>query len=189
LPKKTIDAILKSDNDFLIAVKENQKTLYKQIQATTANVKAFESFTSTTKQKGRIEHREVSLWRDCSLIPNKWNGVKSVLCLRSYGERSGKPYEEYHYYISSFGKTGAEKFAEYIRLHWQIENNLHRELDVVFQEDTTKEPSNDVRIKFAVFRRICMNIYRKNGFKKMKPAVESHINCINEIIELIRFRT
>jgi predicted transposase YbfD/YdcC len=109
--------------------------------------------------------------------------------LRSYGMRKGNPYEEHHYYISSLGKTSAEKFAEYIRLHWQIENNLHRVLDVVFQEDTTKEPSNDVHKKFAIFRKISMNIYRMNGYNKMKYAVESHINRIDEIIKLIRFRT
>jgi predicted transposase YbfD/YdcC len=163
--------------------------LYKQIKATIAQVPASKTFSKTTKQKGRIENREVSLWHNCSRLPKTWNGIKSIVYVRNYGKRSGKPYEEEHYYISSLGKTSPEKFGEYIRLHWQIENNLHRELDVVFREDTIKEPSNDVHKKFAVLRRIAINIFRKNGLHKIKPAVESHINCIDEIIKLIKLRT
>lgn len=173
----------------MIAVKGNQKTLLDRIQQTIQEIPATESYTGYEKIKGRREHRNVSLWEDCSRIPVGWHGIKRIIYLHSYGERNGKAYEEHHYYISSLEQSTAERFAFYIRQHWQIENNLHRALDVVFQEDTTKNSSNDVHKKFALLRRIAMNIFRINGFTGLKYTVESFINRINELFQLIKIRT
>lgn len=173
----------------MIAVKGNQPTLLRSIKATIADRVAIDSRESCKKTKGRTEHRDVRIWGDCSLLPEGWSGIKSIVHCRSYGERSGKLYDEDHYYISSLEKSTAEKFAGYIRSHWQAENNLHRVIDVVFQEDTTKQPSNDIYKKFAILRRIGINIYRINGFKGLKHTVASFINRIPELFELIKIRT
>lgn len=64
-----------------------------------------------------------------------WVGLQSLICLERIGIRQGKPYQRTNFYVSSL-TTSATKFAQGIRLHWEIENRLHWVKDVIFGEDT-----------------------------------------------------
>ena len=45
-----------------------------------------------------------------------------------------------------------------IRKHWRIENNLHRQLDVNFEEDKSIANTGYAAENLAIFRRLALNI-------------------------------
>ena len=67
-------------------------------------------------------------------------GVNSVACLANTKKyiKSGKTTVEKHYYIISL-PLDSERITETIRRHWSIENNLHWQLDVSFNEDSQRK--------------------------------------------------
>lgn len=90
------------------------------------------------------------------------------------GERllPGKsPTIEKRYYISSL-PAHALKVAEAIRKHWRIENNLHRQLDVNFDEDASRVNTGHAGENLAIFRKLALNILGsgKKLLKRRKRA-------------------
>ncbi|MBB1344444.1 ISAs1 family transposase, partial [Pseudoalteromonas sp. SR45-6] len=62
----------------------------------------------------------------------------------------------YRYYISS-AYLSAEELARSARQHWQIENGLHRRLDVGFKEDDCRIRREGAAPVFAGLRHIAFN--------------------------------
>ncbi len=52
-----------------------------------------------------------------------------------------------------------------IRNHWKIENNLHWQLDVSFNEDETKMKKNQV-LNLAILRKMAMQVLKAFTYKK-----------------------
>ena len=70
---------------------------------------------------------------------SRWSGLKAIGVAISDTQRDGKNVSEIRYYIlSKF--IAASRFADAVRSHWGIENSLHWQLDVTFQEDQWPYP-------------------------------------------------
>lgn len=95
----------------------------------------------------------------------KWKGVNSVVCLTNTKKyiKSGKTTVERYYYISSL-PLDAERITETIRSHWSIENNLHWQLDVSFNEDNQKKKKNAAQ-NFSLLNKIAMTQLKNNKRK------------------------
>lgn len=78
--------------------------------------------------------RVVRVYRCCGQFDAEWTGLRAAICLEQTGTRSGKPYHQRRWFMSSL-ITSAGGFAQLIRNHWQIENPLHWVKDVVLHED------------------------------------------------------
>ncbi|WP_411354729.1 ISAs1 family transposase [Xenorhabdus khoisanae] len=79
-------------------------------------------------------------------------------------EKGQSPSLEYHYYISSAPLT-EENFAQAVRRHWRIENNLHWVLDATFHEDDCQIYRENAAENIAILRRIALNILKQEGSK------------------------
>jgi predicted transposase YbfD/YdcC len=66
---------------------------------------------------------------------------------------------EARYYILSVLLT-AEEFAEAVRGHWSIENNLHWQLDVSFREDECRVRTDPAPANLSVIRRFALGLLR-----------------------------
>jgi predicted transposase YbfD/YdcC len=96
--------------------------------------------SGSEKDHGRIERREIRVSTaidDWLTGRASWKGLKCIIRCRGYRWEKGKETVFDRYYISSLDAT-AEEIGRCIRAHWEIENNLHWVLDVIFHEDKSQ---------------------------------------------------
>ena len=93
--------------------------------------------------------------------------------------------EETAYYISSLF-ADAHGMNEGIRRHWGIENKLHYVKNVTFKEDASKITAGFAAENNSLIRNIAINIFRKNGYKRIKQAtrlLSSDVRKLKKLIE------
>ena len=94
--------IIKQGADYILAVKDNQKNLHKELQDMFSLVKS-ENSETLEKNNGRIETRKCSILTDLKKMNNteNWDGLKSIVRIESTREIiNGRKSEETRYYIS-----------------------------------------------------------------------------------------
>ncbi len=70
------------------------------------------------------------------------------------------------YYILSRYLSG-KRFAEAVRGHWGVENNLHWQLDVTFGEDQCRIRKGNADTNFSTLRRTALSLLKKNKTEKV----------------------
>jgi predicted transposase YbfD/YdcC len=155
--------------DYLIGLKGNQGNFHAEAknffdQARDAgyeDVDVERYLPSPEKGHSRIEQRSICVCSALDWLPQAqtWPGLKSIIEVLSEREVTGKKTSEIRYYFSSRRAT-AKEFAEWIRGHWSIENQLHWVLDVIFKEDVAQAKSGFIAENMAFFRRLSMNIIK-----------------------------
>ena len=100
----------------------------------------------------------------------KFKGIKSVVRANSIVNRGGSQSLEDHYYISS-QPINSKNQGETIRAHWEIENNLHYVLDVIYDEDDTRSRKDHLAPNFSALRKMCLNLLRP--YKKDKKTFKA----------------
>jgi predicted transposase YbfD/YdcC len=86
----------------------------------------------------------------------------------------GKLSKKVHYVVLS-KHLSAERMLEVVRAHWTVENQLHWQLDVVFNEDDARTRKNYAPENLGVLRRMALDILRahpenRSVARKMKLA-------------------
>jgi predicted transposase YbfD/YdcC len=159
----TPQEIIDSNNDYLITLKANQLNLYKHVEEVTKNSQPVSVNEDNDRSHGRDILRLISVFNVTQPFNAVWEHIKSYIKVERYGEREGKEYYHSAYYISSLVEN-AQTFAEKIRGHWKIENQLHWVKDVIFKEDTL--PFSDVQAvsNLSILQTIALNLFRGLGF-------------------------
>lgn len=154
--------------DYILAVKDNQEHLRKDITSSFAILKSNDTFEQTEKNSGRIESRKCSIINNLKMIANKeqWKEIKSIIQIESKRTIAGQEQEQTRYYISSLNKT-AEEMNALIRSHWNVENNLHWVLDVNFDEDKSRKRKGYSAENFALTNKIVINLLNKEQSCKL----------------------
>ena len=155
--------------DYVLAVKDNQPRLLRDIQETLAD--HFErapaddpnSYRTVATGHGRQEVRTFTLLTDLSPIRDRelWadlHGVCMVLDERTVGDEVSM---EVRYYVGSFPGT-VQEYAEVIRGHWGIENTLHWVLDVTFREDGCRARAEHGAENLAWLRRMALSLLKND---------------------------
>jgi predicted transposase YbfD/YdcC len=174
--KRITEEIVAGGADYVLAVKENQPTLYEDVQrvfldALDKDFKGLEHRYHHTKEEahGRTEERHYHLLE----VPEELAGKHAqfanlrtlgmVFSQRQVGD--GPEGLETRFYISSMGLK-VKAFAEAVRGHWSIENNLHWVLDVVFQEDASRLRKDHGPENLGLVRRIALSLLKRAKTKK-----------------------
>lgn len=186
MPKKTIEAIVAGGNDYVIQVKGNQKDLFRSIEQTIEHGEMLDEYKKEETNKGRREKRTVRIYDyDERYISKAWKNINRIIEVVNAGIRDQKEYYEKHYYISSLSDKNAIVFAEGIRKHWSIENQLHRVKDVIQNEDDCLIEDKSIVANLSLVKSIVISIFRKNGFQSTKKALERFRNRVADCCELI----
>jgi len=200
--REIADQILKQEGHYLLAVKDNQPTLFAAVKAL-LDEGMLESFASMRhgyfeshedkNSHGRIETRRVWVTDEVNWLGEEllglWPGLKSIVVVESLrqdlGDLTGKISTERRYYICSHGGADNELarfLAEGIRGHWAVENGLHWCLDVSMREDDSRIRTANGAENFSRLRRIALNklkrcaVKNKNG-KDLKAGIRLKQQC------------
>ena len=96
----------------------------------------------------------------------RWPGLKAIGVVINVTQRDGKTVGENRYYIlSKF--IAASRFADAVRSHWAIENRLHWQLDVTFQEDQCRIRQGHADANFSILRRAALSLLKNETTLKV----------------------
>lgn len=172
--KSIAEKIVTKGADYILALKNNQSSLFEEVESRFNNIKPVRSNT-IEKSHGRIEERYCEVISNLEFIDEatKWKNIKTVIKVSTKRTvvSSGKVSNENRYYISSLSKN-PEEFNRLIRGHWGIENKLHWVLDVQFNEDKSRIRNGSGDENFAVIRHIALNLLKLNIQPKMSMRIK-----------------
>lgn len=176
--KKIAKKIREKSADYILQVKDNQKELKQQIEKLFDNHTKRSISTEDDFGHGRIEKRTCEVITNLTFLDGKedWKDLGSIVRITSEREfkKTGIKSIEYRYYISSIVEN-PNKINASIRSHWGIENNLHWNLDVIFNEDGQLKRKGNSAENFNIISKVALGlIENEKTEKKSKPLKRLH---------------
>jgi predicted transposase YbfD/YdcC len=169
--------IIEQKADYILAVKENQKELYQDIESAFLIPLKDKSKMYTTEEvgSGRVEKRTCTVLDDLSHLEDftKWRSLQSIVKIESerFIKSTGKTQKSTRFYISSL-PCDANKISESIRSHWKIENNLHWHLDVSFGEDKSRKRYKNAAQNFSSVLKLSLKLLLNETISTQKKSVK-----------------
>lgn len=170
-----VNKIVEKKAHYVLPVKDNQRELKKQIKS------QFDSYNNLygnlevmykktiEKDHGRIEEREYFLTYNISKIKDnkKWKTVNAIAYTRVTKTENEETTITDNYYIIDHDIT-IEKLEVAIRDHWNIECGLHWKLDVIMNEDHSRNRIDNSINNLSIIRKIVFNLASlDNSFGKV----------------------
>lgn len=172
--------VVEAEGDYVLAVKQNQPTLHRKVKTLLdeAIIDGFDGirhdrFESVDGDHGRVEQRRVWVtdevhWLGEELLDH-WPGLATVAAVECRREEvgSGKTSSERRYFISSLKRLDARAMADAMRRHWSVENQLHWQLDVSFNEDQRRIRKYHGAENFSRLCRLALNLLKRDKSVKI----------------------
>ena len=153
--------------NYILKVKNNQKDLKDDIttyfnlglKRDDTDIAIWE--TDYEKDHGRIEKRVyyLSYSVDCISDKNKWKSVKAIGRIDVHRIENDKEKITKNYYILS-DKFTMQSYINTTREHWNIECGLHWRLDVIMDEDHSRNREGNSINNLSLIRKIVFNLVR-----------------------------
>ena len=174
------DQIVENKGDYVLGLKGNQGELFDDVKLyldsqinTEFRDVCHTVYSSVNGDHGRIEERKVwvTTYVDWLVARHpRWKSINSIAVICSTREINGKRSYEKRYYISSHKDKGAKFIAGAIRTHWHVENKLHWQLDVSFNEDQNRLRSGYGAQNVALINKIALNLLKNE--KSVKVGIK-----------------
>lgn len=167
--KEIATQIVSQNGDYLLAVKENQKTLYEDVKSAFRVYKTAQKthFETLEINGSRVQKRISRIMTDLSHIEqaNQWESLKTYIKIET---------EVYH---KSTKKTTIqintpELFLKATRNHWLIENKLHWSLDVIFREDHSRKRLKNVTENFSIILKTVLKLMQEKQKVNKKISIK-----------------
>jgi predicted transposase YbfD/YdcC len=175
--------IIEKDAHYVLMVKDNQKTLKNDIEATFSLETPVQSSKKQDIGHGRIETRICEVTDNLTLVKseNKWKGFKTIVKISSerIDKHSKKSSTEIRYYMSSL-LADANHLNDIIRKHWSIENNLHWVLDVVFNEDYSLKKKGQSALNYNIMTKVALCLIEKEKSLKRSKIIKRQSAALND---------
>lgn len=173
--------IVERGGDYVLTVKDNQPALLSAIQecfnqAINTDFKQVkhDKFQTVEKGHGRHETRTYEIITNPQLpMTDEWAGLSVIGMCHHETTRDGKTSDEIRYFIGS-RKTAAKTYGGALRNHWRIENSLHWQLDVTFDEDKNRVSRRHGAENLALVRRLALSLLKQHSSKESIACKRLH---------------
>lgn len=169
------EQIVEAGGDYVLAVKENQPALAKDLRdffddarretrPASESAPVLEVFREADAGHGRVEERTCFLSRDLSWVSTReaWMNLSAIALVVSvrHDKQTGATSREERMYITNDAKLSAAELVRTVRGHWSIENQLHWVLDMTFHEDASRIRTGNAAANFALVRQAALNLLK-----------------------------
>jgi predicted transposase YbfD/YdcC len=178
----TAQAITGRGADYVMTVKGNMPTLYRQLKQ--LPWAAIPAFSAVSTDHGRRARRTIKV----ALAP-AWigfAGAAQVAQVRRTVTKKGKKTVEVVYLITSDRDAGPATLAAWIRGHWEIENKLHWVRDVTYQEDKSLVRTGNAPRVMASLRSLAISLLRLDGHSNIAAANRHHARDPQRTLKLLQ---
>jgi predicted transposase YbfD/YdcC len=168
--------------DYVMTVKGNMPTLYKQLKK--LPWAAVPAFSAVTTDHGRRARRTIK----AALAP-AWigfDGAAQVAQLRRTVTKNGKKTVEVVYLITSDRDADPAILAAWVRSHWEIENKLHWVRDVTYQEDKSLVRTGNAPRVMATLRSLAISLLRLHDHTNIAAANRHHARDPQRTLKLLQ---
>lgn len=178
--------------DYVLNLKGNQPEAKEEIHPLLESLAASRppDLEQTGKGHGRLETRRCWVTGDVAGLAcrGQWSGLTSLaLCERETLDLvTGKVTIGRRFFVTSL-KPDAGLIARCVRQHWQVENNLHWRLDVIFREDFQRCRSGYAATNLSLMRKMSLNLLLKASppgmsLKRMRLHTARKLDQLTKII-------
>ncbi len=170
------EKVIEQGGHFLLALKGNQGefhqdvSLYLDALIDNPSNQTLDYFESVNGDHGRIETRKIWLTTGIDWLLQRhprWNNVKGIVVAGSILMIGSEHSVERRYYITSHFDKDAEFIGSGIRDHWYVENKLHWQLDVSFNEEQCRLRSGNAAANFSFLNKMALNLLKNEKTAKM----------------------
>jgi predicted transposase YbfD/YdcC len=178
----TAQVILGRGADYVMTVKGNMPTLYRQLRK--LPWAAVPAVSSVSTDHGRRARRTIK-----AVLAPAWigfDGAAQVAQLRRTVTSKGKKTVEVVYLITSDRRAAPATLAAWIRGHWEIENKLHWVRDVTYQEDKSLVRTGNAPRVMATLRGLAISILRLDGHANIAAANRHHARDPQRTLKLLQ---
>lgn len=191
----TTSQIHQAGGQYVIQVKENQPTLFKQCQDLAASSEPLSLDVESDKGHGRLTTREGQCFDMSELdLATRWSasGIRTLVVMEreTLTPAKQKTTRETAYYISNQGlasdpQAQAQELTGAIRHHWHVESeNWIR--DVTFDEDHVKTKSSNQAQIMGSLRSLAIRLLRQCKVPNFQEAIEDFADCPSKFEALLR---
>jgi predicted transposase YbfD/YdcC len=180
--RDTAQAILARDADYVMTVKANMPSLYRQLKKLPWT--AVPAISAVSTDHGRRARRTIK-----AVLAPAWigfAGAAQVAQLRRTVTRNGRKTVEVVYLITSDRDADPATLATWIRGHWKIENCLHWVRDVTYQEDRSLVRTGNAPRVMASLRSLAISILRLDGHLNIAAANRHHARDPQRTLTLLQ---
>ncbi|MDT3440574.1 ISAs1 family transposase [Pseudofrankia sp. BMG5.37] len=160
--------------DYVLTVKRNQPTLYRQV---------FERCLPLLQQTpGHDEeersHGRIKRWTTWTTTAEdiRFPFARTIAVIRrdEFDLEGNRLTREYAFIITNLrgGRAAPAAIHTHVRLHWGIENRVHYIRDTAWQEDACRAHLGNGPRNLAILRNLALGLLRLHGVKKVKEALE-----------------
>ncbi len=163
--EKIVNQIVSKGAHYVLKAKDNQKELKKDIkryfekQYNLYGNNEIQYYKTNEKEHGRSEIREYFLSYNTSGIKDKekWRTIKAIAYVKVTMMQNNEVTITDNYYIIDY-EIPIDRLVYVIRDHWNIECGLHWRLDVIMDEDHSRNRIGNSINNLSLLRKIVFNL-------------------------------
>lgn len=187
--KDTAKAIRQAKADYLLAVKDNQKSLHEDVKLffddaiEQGDEQLLHAVAEPDSSHGRLDERRAWASGEVAWLRRRhagWQDLRGVVCVE--GKRldfaTGRQSLTRRYYLTSLdpNQVQAQQLLTLTRGHWGVENQLHWCLDVCFGDDASRVRKDHGPRNLATIRRQALNLLRRHPPPREKHGGSPSVN-------------